>query len=57
LVTPTVKGEAAIRELIESHEHLARELFEHLPADQLAVFVATLDDTITTLARLMEETS
>ncbi len=57
LVTPTVKGEEAIRELIESHEHLARQLFGHVPADQLAAFVATLDDTITTFARLMEETA
>jgi len=56
-VTPTVPGAAAIRELVESHEHLARQLFGHVPADQLAVFIATLDDTITTFARLMEETS
>jgi DNA-binding MarR family transcriptional regulator len=57
LVTPTGRGEAAIRELVESHEHLARQLFAHVPADQLAVFVATLDETIATFARLMEETS
>ncbi len=56
-MTPTVKGEEAIRELIESHEHLARQLFGHVPADQLAALVATLDDTITTFARLMEKTS
>lgn len=57
LVTPTAKGEAAIRSLIEGHEHLARQLFEHVPDEQLAVFTATLDDTIATLARLMEESS
>ncbi len=56
LVTPTAKGEAAVRELRESHEQLARQLFEHVPADQLAVFAATLDETIATFARLMEET-
>jgi DNA-binding MarR family transcriptional regulator len=55
LVTPTVEGAAVIRELIESHEHLARQLFEHVPADRLAIFVTTLDDTIATFSRLMEE--
>jgi DNA-binding MarR family transcriptional regulator len=57
LVTPTAKGEAAIRSLIDSHEHLARELFGHLPDAQLATFAATLDETVATFARLMEETS
>ena len=57
LVTPTVKGETAIRELRDSHEQLARQLFEQVPAEQLAVFAATLDQTITTFARLMKETS
>lgn len=57
LVTPTAKGEAAIKDLVESHEHLAKQLFDHVPADQLEAFVATLDDTITTFARLMEESS
>lgn len=56
LVTPTAKGERAIRELRESHEQLARQLFAHVPADRLAVFAATLDETITAFARLMEET-
>ena len=56
-MTPTAKGQAAIRSLVDSHEHLARQLFGHVPSDQLAVFTATLDDTITTFARLMEETS
>lgn len=55
LVTPTAKGEAAIRDLVESHEDLARQLFGHVPAEQLATFAATLDDTIATFARLMEE--
>ncbi len=57
LVTPTAKGEKAIRELKDSHEQLARQLFEHVPAEQLTVFAATLDQTISTFARLMEETS
>jgi DNA-binding MarR family transcriptional regulator len=57
LVTPTSKGEAVIRALVESHEDLARQFFGHLPAEQLAVFAATLDETITTFARLMEEAS
>ena len=57
LVTPTAKGEAVIRSLIDGHEHLARQLFEHMPDEQLAVFAATLDETIATLAQLMEETS
>ena len=57
LVTPTAKGEAVIRALIDSHELLARQLFEHVPEEQLAVFAATLDETIATFARLMEEAS
>lgn len=57
LVTPTVKGETVIRSLIDSHEQLARQLFGNVPDEQLAVFSATLDETIATLARLMEETS
>jgi DNA-binding MarR family transcriptional regulator len=56
LVTPTATGEAAIRSLVESHERLARQLFSHVPAEQLAVFAATLDETVATFARLMEET-
>jgi DNA-binding MarR family transcriptional regulator len=56
LVTPTAQGEAAVRELQEGHEQLARQLFDHLPADRLAVFADLLDETITTFARLMEET-
>ena len=57
LVTPTARGEAVIRSLIDSHEHLARQLFEQVPTEQLAVFAAVLDETIATFARLMEETS
>jgi DNA-binding MarR family transcriptional regulator len=45
------KGNAAIRSLIEGHEQLAGHLFGHLPAEQLAVFTATLDQTIATFAR------
>jgi len=57
LVTPTAKGEAVIRSLIDSHEQLARELFGHVPYEQVSVFAATLDETIATFARLMEEAS
>jgi DNA-binding MarR family transcriptional regulator len=57
LVTPTAKGQSAIRSLVDSHAHLARQLFGHVPSDQLALFTATLDDTIATFAHLMEETS
>ncbi len=58
LVTPTAEGEAVIRALIDSHERLAHQLFGQVPDEQLAVFAATLDETITTFARLMaEETS
>jgi DNA-binding MarR family transcriptional regulator len=55
LVTPTPMGEAAIRSLVDSHEHLARQLFGHVPAEQLAVFAAILDETIDTFAQLMQE--
>ena len=57
LVTPTRKGAAAIRELVDSHEHLARQLFGDVRAKELALFAATLDATIATFTRLMEETS
>ena len=55
LVTPTDNGAAAIRDLVEGHADLARQLFGHLPPDRLAAFTATLDETITTFARLVEE--
>ena len=57
LVTPTAKGEAVIRSLIDSHDELARRLFGHLPDEQLDGFAVTLDETIATFVRLMEETS
>jgi DNA-binding MarR family transcriptional regulator len=56
LVTPTSRGEATIRELVASHADLAQRLFSDVPAERLAVFVTTLDHTITTFARLMEDT-
>lgn len=56
LVTPTPRGEATIRELVASHADLAQRLFSDVPAERLAVFVTTLDHTITTFARLMEDT-
>lgn len=55
LVTPTKEGEAAIAELVRSHDQLARQLFEQMPAEQLAVFAASLDETIATFTRLMEQ--
>ena len=57
LVTPTREGEAAIRSLVESHEQLARQLFGQVPPEQLAGFVAVLESTTSTFARLMEESS
>lgn len=57
LVTPTAHGDEVIRSLIDSHQHLALELFGRVPHDRLAAFAATLDETIATFARLMEETS
>jgi DNA-binding MarR family transcriptional regulator len=57
LVTPTPRGQATIRELVASHDDLAQRLFGEVPAERLAAFVTTLDHTITTFARLMEETS
>jgi DNA-binding MarR family transcriptional regulator len=55
LVTPTTKGREAIRELVDSHDDLARRLFEHVPPRRLAAFVTTLDETIATFERLMQE--
>ena len=57
LVTPTSTGEATIRELLDSHVDLAKQLFGHVPERRLGVFVETLDDTIATFTRLMEEGS
>jgi DNA-binding MarR family transcriptional regulator len=55
LVTPTGKGASAIRELVEGHEELARQLFGHVPDERLDVFAATLDETIATFTLLMEK--
>jgi DNA-binding MarR family transcriptional regulator len=57
LVTPTSTGEATIRELLDSHVDLAKQLFGHVPERRLSIFVETLDDTIATFTRLMEEGS
>lgn len=57
VVTPTRRGDQTIRELRESHEDLARQLFGQVPPDQLTAFVATVDQTIATFARLMGETT
>ena len=55
LVTPTKLGHRAIRDLRESDIDLAGQLFDHVPAQRLAAFVKTLDETIAIFARLMEE--
>jgi DNA-binding MarR family transcriptional regulator len=55
LVTPTAAGEATIHELVESHAELARDLFGDVPQGRLEAFESTLDQTIATFARLMEE--
>lgn len=54
-VTPTRLGKRTIRDLVDSHEQLAHDLFGGVPARRLMAFVTTLDDTIATFARLMEE--
>lgn len=55
LVTPTELGHRTIRDLVESHEDLAARLFGTVPPRRLAAFVTTLDETIATFERLMEE--
>lgn len=55
MVTPTARGHRSIHDLRESHSGLARQLFGTVPAQRLASFITTLDETITTFAHLMEE--
>jgi DNA-binding MarR family transcriptional regulator len=55
LVTPTELGHHTIRELQDSHDDLAMQLFSAVPARRLAMFVTTLDETIATVERLMKE--
>lgn len=55
LVTPTPIGLTVIDDLRESHADLARQLFGEIPAGRLSAFVDTLDETIATFARLMEQ--
>lgn len=55
LVSLTAAGRRAVRELQESHEDLAARLFGAVPADRLATFLATLEETATTFERLMAE--
>lgn len=57
LVTPTKPGKKAIDQLRASHTELAQVLFGDVPARRLAMFEKTLDETITTFARLMKEES
>ena len=55
LVTPTELGDRAIRDLRESHDDLAEQLFGRLPSQRLAAFVTTLEEIIAIFAGLMEE--
>ena len=55
LVTPTELGRTTITALQDSHAELARDLFGEMSERRLATFVATLDQTIATFGRLMEE--
>ncbi len=55
LVTPTRLGRHTIRDLRDSHDDLARQLFGMVPARRLAAFVSTLDEITVTFERLMEE--
>ena len=55
LVTPTERGRQTIRDLGDSHDDLAKQLFGAVPARRLAAFVTTLDETIATFERLMKE--
>ncbi len=55
LVTPTEFGERTIQELRDSHADLASQLFGSVSRQRLAAFGVTLDETIATFARLMEE--
>ena len=55
LVTLTELGRRTVRDLRDSHEDLAGQLFGAVPSGQLASFVRTLDETIATFERLMEE--
>ena len=57
MVTPTRKGRETIRDLVESHEELAQQLFGAVPPRRLAAFVTTLDQTIDIFSRLAEEPS
>jgi len=56
LITPTALGRRTIRDLRDGHDDLARQLFGHVPPEQLAAFVTTLDETIAAFVHLMEET-
>lgn len=55
LVTPTAQGRRAIADLRSSHADLARQLFGDVPDARLDTFESTLDETIATFRRLMEE--
>ena len=55
LVTLTELGRRTVRDLRDSHEDLAGQLFGAVQSGRLASFVRTLDETIATFERLMEE--
>lgn len=54
VITPTPVGERTITELQTGHAELATRLFGDVPAEQLGVFLATLDETIAKFTDLME---
>ena len=55
VVTPTSAGASTIQALVHSHRDLAERLFGAVPDERLTAFVTTLDETIATFTRLMEE--
>lgn len=55
LVTLTGLGEQTVHDLRTDHEELAGQLFGAVPGRRLAAFVTTLEETVATFARLVEE--
>lgn len=55
LVTLTDLGERTVRDLRAGHVDLAGQLFGSVPDRRMAAFVTTLEETVATFARLVEE--
>ncbi|MDR7253055.1 DNA-binding MarR family transcriptional regulator [Nocardioides sp. BE266] len=53
LVTPTTQGARTIRELVESHDDLARRLFGDVAPERLTTFDEVLGATVERFAGLM----